>query len=278
LQRAIDSLRHQTAGRVQIVIVANGARVDATLLERLKQAPDLQVIHQVQGGVTRAQQTGREAINTEFFGFLDDDDEYLSDAVALRASMLAADPSIDFVASNGYRHRKGADELLISGSLDVQSRPLHTLGHTNWLASCGGLFRSSSVGPEFFKAEVTHLEWTHLAYALLSHHKRMAFLDRPTFRIHDTPRSLSKSLAYRQGVLQALHRIRAMPLPGQVRKRVSLKLGAAHHELAEHCLKELQGSLAWRHHMDSLFTPGGIRYLSFTRHLLRQIPRFLRSR
>ena len=80
-----------------------------TRVERLEEA-----------SVAKAQQLGRRSSRTEFFCFLDDDDEYLPGAVSMRLNELRADSSVDVVVTNGferivdnsYRMRAGASSNL----------------------------------------------------------------------------------------------------------------------------------------------------------------------
>ena len=44
--------------------------------------------------------------------------------------------------------------------------PLRALVIENWLASCGGLFRSDRVSIDYFDGVTRHYEWTFLAYSL----------------------------------------------------------------------------------------------------------------
>jgi hypothetical protein len=71
--------------------------------------------------------------------------------------------------------------ISLSRSAPVRLTPLRALKVQNWLASCGGLYRSRSVSIEYFDEEATYFEWTLLAYKLASKLK-MAFVDVPAYR------------------------------------------------------------------------------------------------
>ena len=70
-----------------------------------------------------------------------------------------------------------------------------------WLASCGGLYRTSMVDVRAFAGLPRFLEWTYLGLKLAST-RRMFFLDQPTFRVHDSEDSLSKSVDIGLGQLR----------------------------------------------------------------------------
>jgi hypothetical protein len=93
------------------------------------------------------------------------------------------------------------------------------------------------------------------------------FLDMPTFRLHDSDGSLSKSDEYHVGNVAAIERILALPLPNHVRAGLRRRLGAAHHTISVRQLAAGYRAGAWRHHWFSLVHPGGLQYLSYTRFL-----------
>lgn len=267
LQRAIATAREQDNAAVSVIVVVNGERFVPENLETLRRDPALTVLYQQQGSAPLAQQLGRQAVRTEFFAFLDDDDEYLPGALGHRVQPMLDQHAIAFVASNGYRHTEGRDMLAVSSAAALRADPLLSLCNENWLASCGGLFRSASVGPEFFEEPAAYLEWTYLAYKLALK-LPMAWVDTPTYRIHDTAGSLSKSAAYREAELGVLERILALGLPPRVATRVRNKIGRACHDLAHQHVLQAMPAVAWRYHALSLRQPGGWRYLLYSRKLL----------
>jgi glycosyltransferase involved in cell wall biosynthesis len=267
LQRAIDSARDTEGVEVSVIVVVNGKRFDQACLDELQSRSDIAVAYRDEGSAPLAQRHGRSMVQTEFFAFLDDDDEYLPQALAHRCTPLLADPSLDFVATNGYRRLGTEDRIVVSNAQSVQADPLAALTRENWLASCGGLFRTASVSLDYFDNPAPFLEWTYLAYRLALDFK-MAFVDVPTFRINDTPASLSKSAAYREAELSVLLHIAGLPLPRAVGRQVRGKVGRVYHDLSFEARLQGQGARAWLLHARSLLLPGGWRYLGYSRKLL----------
>lgn len=267
LKRAIASVRTQENVRVDVIIVVNGNRFDPASFEALKENKQVQVWYQTQGSAPLAQRLGRSKVASDFFAFLDDDDEYLPGALERRVQPLLADRDIDFVASNGLRMVNGNDRVAILHPEAIDADPLWALCKENWLASCGGLFRSSSVTVGYFDDPAPFLEWTYLAYKLASSLK-MHFLDIATFRIHDSPTSLSKSDAYRQAEAGVLMRILALDIPPRVRMLLRRKIGRTYHELSSHHAAIGRTRLAWRYHLMSLTLPGRWQYILYSRRLL----------
>lgn len=246
LLRAIDGLLHHQSGNVRVLVVVNGNRFDASLLESLRARLDIEVCYLERGSLPAALSFGRSQVNTPYFGFLDDDDEYLPGAIPARLAVMQADPTIDCVATNGYRQSSTKRTLAIAHVERVQADPLDALNTACWLASCGGLFRASSIDQQFFDPELSHIEWTALAFKIAAA-RRVAFLDEPTFIIHKTPQSLSGSLRYKQGVAKSLDALKSLPLPPGPRAKLLRKIAAAHLVAADSYAAQGDTRHAWDH-------------------------------
>src|SRR5690242_16339843 len=192
LRRALGSLRSQSPAKALPIVVVNGANRDPAAIQYLRSCADLKLIELEHGDLPTARAKGREAVDTEFFGVLDDDDEYLPGAFSVRLETLRGNPSIDAAVTSGVRQVSGRDEPWMARIEDFQADPLGALVITNWLPSCAGLFRSRTVGLELFSSMPTYLEWTYLAF-ILSSQRQVRFIGKPTYRIHaDTPNSMTK--------------------------------------------------------------------------------------
>ena len=180
---------------------------------------------------------------------------------------MLGNPDTAFVASNGYRMVEGRDDLAVQHPADLVADPLFALCRENWMSSCGGLFRSARVTPDFFDDPAPFLEWTYLAYKLALEFP-MAWVGQPTFRIHDTPGSLSKSEKYQAAEVDVLRRIAALRLPPHVASSIKQKIGLAYHNLSGHNIVLGRAGPACRFHWMSLRQPGGWRYLLYSRKVL----------
>jgi glycosyltransferase involved in cell wall biosynthesis len=268
LLRAIDSLLGQRDVAVLPLVVVNGNRFDPALVEILRRRTDIRVHTIGEGRVTAAQRAGREQVQSEFFSFLDDDDEYLSGALSARLAPLEADPSVDVVVSNGYRMTGGRKTACLDDVARVAADPLRGLVDANWLPSCGGLFRTARVGPEFFDAPLAHHEWTHLAFRLALG-RRLAFIADMTYLIHDTPGSASKSADHELATAAVLDAVLRLDLDAATRRLVRRNYGRALHVRAEHALGAGEIGKAWSYHVASLRQPGGLGSFGlYTRKLL----------
>lgn len=220
-----------------------------------------------QASLSAAILAGRRLVDTPFFSFLDDDDEYLPGATSIRLDALARNPDAAFAVANGFRSLDGHDTLALEWSGDIAIDPLKSLLKRNWLASCGGLFRTAAVEPELFEDVPRYLEWTWIAYRIVTAGKVPLFVDEPVFRVHDTPGSESKSEAYLLAHPGILQRMRARASRADIRHLLSRKLASAWHSVCTHYVEQRMGRAAWLAHIRSCMVGDGYRYLTFTRKL-----------
>lgn len=267
LKRAIASAAAQERVSVELIIVVNGLRFDPECYEELRSMPGLNVVYLEEGSLPLALKHGRSLATAPYFAFLDDDDEYLPGALWRRLQPLLSDEAIDYVVSNGYSCKEGRDEQAVTNVEAVRNDPLRALLHENWLASCGGLYRSSRISAGYFDGKTRYLEWTLLAYKLASSRK-MVFVDEPTYRIHDSLGSLSKSEAFREAEIGVLAQILTLDLPAAIKAGLRVKIGRAYHGLSNHYRRKGDFRRAWRCHLASLRHPEGFRYLVYSRRLL----------
>lgn len=266
LARAIDSVAAQRDVAVEIVVVVNGPAVDEASYAALRADPRLRVERLEQGSAPGACRHGRAVATGEFFSFLDDDDEYLPGALATRCAPLRADPAVDFVVTDGY----GGDGSKLWSNVDVRSitaDPLGSLMQSNWLASCGALFRAASIGVTQFDGLARMVEWTMLAYRLVADGFRFVLLEQPTFRLGDTPGSLSKTFEYQIGTIDMLRALLADARSAPVRDLLHRKLSDSMHLVADVHRVRGEWLQAWNWHLRSLGHRGGLRYASFTARL-----------
>ena len=272
LQRAIDSIRTSSTKPVMVIPVVNGQRFSPGVCAWLKGQTDLHYIQIEEGSLPLALLEGRLRVQTEYFGFLDDDDEYLPGTLDAKIDALMAHPNLDIVISNGYRQSQGIQSVFHPDIGGVIKDPLGTLFERNWLASCGGLFRTRSATVHFFENPHPYAEWTWLAFRLCMAQKKLGAIDIPGFRIHDTPGSLSKTTAYQQSYFSLFERMLQAKPPHRIASRIRNYVSAAYHQVSEDELRRGNRFGAFKAHLRSIMSsPRGLRYLSYTRHLLRKV-------
>jgi glycosyltransferase involved in cell wall biosynthesis len=269
LQRAIASAITQDGVNAEVMLVVNGDRYDPECLAALRARADLRVHYRTEGSLPLALRTGRQLVKAPFFCFLDDDDEYLPGALVTRLRPLIEDDDLDLTVTPGLRCVDGVDRpVLVELTPEAVNRDaLAALSVENWLASCGGLYRTASIGLDHFDGVTKYYEWTYLAHRLALD-KKLLYVAEPTFRINDTSDSLSKSVGYRLSELEFLHKLLDLPLPRRARTAIRRKIGGAHHRMSDYCRQQGWPARAWQHHFSSLLYPGGWKYVTYSRHLM----------
>jgi hypothetical protein len=268
LKRAIRSIRLSSNEPVDIIVVVNGTRFDKAVCDWLKDQPDVIYFYQEIASQIEAIKAGRNLIATEYFSFLDDDDEYLCGATDQKLLKLKENFASDFVVANALRHQFGADTRIYSRMERVEHDPLGKLMEFAWLNSGNALFRTSSVGPDCFDDLPAYAEWTWLAFRMVLTGKALCVLDVPVVRIYDTPASLSKTSAYVLAYVSLFKQMLAIGVPRRIKKLIKKKLCNAYHDASTLALQEDRFLWAWIFHLRSLTHLNGWKYLSYSRHLL----------
>lgn len=269
LDRAIASVLGQRGIAALPLVVVNGARFDPDDVAALAADPRLRVERIAGAGVSAARLAGRRAVETEFFAFLDDDDEFLPDSLARSVARLRADPSVDVVVTNGLRDVGGVRTVCFDGFAAHTGDPARDLVRENWLASCGGVYRTAAVGADSFDGLPDYFEMTLLAFRLALA-RRIVRIDEPGFVIHeDAAERASRSVRYHLNEQAILREMEALAPDAALKRALRKKRSAALHHCATVCLEAGRRREAWTYHLRSILTGGGWRYIPSTRHLVR---------
>lgn len=268
LRRAIASLIPQAGPAPAILVVVNGRQADPAVLAALAGRTEVELLQIPQESFGVALLAGRQAVRTRYFGFLDDDDEYLPGGLARRMEALLAEPAADLVVTNGLSRTDRGDFPAYHNLPAVAADPLGALFRESWLASCGGLFRTDRVPVTLFADSHPYFEWSWLAFRLATAGARIAVLDEATFVVNDTPGSASKEPRALLSAVAYYRRLLSLPQRPDLKGIIDRRLCRALHCLADHQMQTGQIPAAWRHHWASLRSPGGWRHLSFSLRLL----------
>jgi glycosyltransferase involved in cell wall biosynthesis len=268
LLAAIASIKNSTRYPLEIIVVVNGDRRCPSVMQDLASEAALQIVIQEESNLPMARAQGRRRAAGKFFCFLDDDDEILPGGIDLRLRPMLDDESVDVVITNGLRRTTSGDVVNVRNLPRPGDDILSALFNENWLASCGGMFRTGSIEPSAFDVMPRYLEWTWLAFSLCLAKKKMFFVDRPTYRINPTSGSLSSSDEYMLAHGDVLGRMLRAEIPKHIRQRIRVLQTSHDHLLAEHHLRQGNRMRALRAHARCIFSPTGIRYLPFSWRLL----------
>lgn len=267
--RAIASIQAASIDPVRIVVVVNGDRFDSDLVELLQGRPDVDVVQITEGSVTKAQLAGRRAVTSDYFSFLDDDDEYLPGALDLRLALLEATPDAALSVTNGYRFLDNTDRVLYSRMDKVSERPLFEIFQQIWLNSCNHLFRSSDLPIGYFEDAPPYMEWTWLAFRLAMTGKKVAASTEVTFRYNDTPGSLSKTAKYHASRVTVYNHMLAMQPPPDIADIIRRRRSSAWHDIASAELEAGATSKAIAAHVNSMTSHwSGIKFATYSRYIV----------
>jgi hypothetical protein len=268
LMRAVESIRRSAAGQIRIITVVNGGRADPEICQWLQDQPDIHYERVTTPSSPLAIFRGRALVQTPFFSMLDDDDEYLIGGTDLKLSAFAAHTGADIVVTSGFRRVGDVDRLAMSEIDQVPMTPLASLFQSAWLSSCNSLYRSSSFPQAFFADPHPYAEWTWLAFKLALAGKQITATNQPTFRINDTPDSLSKSDSYHDAYQSLYQRMLDLEPPTDVVRTIRSRIGSDWHDQSVRALSrgDLRGAIGC--HCRSLVLPDGLRYLAYSRRLI----------
>lgn len=273
IERAIRSVEAQEGVAVETVIVVNGDRYDKTLLTKLKANTGMKIIQLAEGNVSLARYKGVLESTGKFFCFLDDDDEFLPDAMHQRVSFLTKHQHADVIVTNGFFHQDGDKLWVPPNSSDyINNDPAGTFLKANWFASPASAFRRSSIDTKIFDIKLKYFEWTYLFFLLLSKGKSIQYSESVTYRVYkDNPLSISKSDEYFRSHLEFLRILQQLPLSPTTQKALKAKQVIALNSLSNYHLTRKDWKSAWIAHFQCLFG-GGWRFLPYTRHLILPRP------
>jgi glycosyltransferase involved in cell wall biosynthesis len=269
LKNAIDSIFRAASKDVSIIVAVNGNKQSPAVIKMLESFDRVRIEYFDFSSAPLACLEGVRLVSTPYYCFLDDDDEYLPNAIDDRLKKISSNDHIDFVVTNGYRNVAGIDSIYLTEIDSIASDPMKALFHQNWLASCGVLFRTDRIGPEYFENPHPYVEWTWLAFNLIMSGRNIAVINRPTYRINETSASVSKSAEYFVSIYGLYKRmLQCSPHPQTVRL-INGRLADWFHSDAEQKWQQGRMLAAWRSHFQSLKFMGGLRYLTFTRKLFK---------
>jgi glycosyltransferase involved in cell wall biosynthesis len=260
-RRALRSVLSQEGVRAVPLVVFNGQGVDPVVLQEAQDDAHIRTLVLEQTDLPAALLAGRRLVEQPWFAELDDDDELLPGALALRVQVLEALPDHGAVVTNGIRRGSDNDILHLPDAKVFEPDPLRALLELNWLLPGSWLCRTDAVGESVFVGIPRYLECTFIA-ARLATLTSLAFVQEPTVVYHeDTPGSESKSSRYVLGQEAALRRILELELPPDVRRLFELRLARACWSAA--LLHAASGDLrpASRQWARGLRYPGGWRLL-----------------
>lgn len=268
LRRAISSALDQGKAAVRVIVVVNGDRFNQALVDELRSRADVQLHHLATAGVSAARYAGRGLVETEYFAFLDDDDEFLPDGLTKGLDYLEKNSDVDLVVTNGYRIFEDRCELCFPQFGQMTEDPALDLFRENWLTSAGGLYRTDRFDVSFFSDLPNYFELTVLALKVALQ-KKIVRIDTITHLLHSYGSDrVSVSEEYFEHQLDMLDKLASLTTRPDVLKEIGRKRAKC---LNGQAIKSLHDGRYWealRSHISCLAQRDGYRYISASLHFL----------
>jgi glycosyltransferase involved in cell wall biosynthesis len=268
LKRACDSARAMAGNHdYSIIVVANGPKVSAKVLEWLLSRSDTRVVRLRSGSYPLARRVGAEIAASEFVAFLDDDDELLPNTLDRKIAYFREHPEVDVLVTDGLRVNGSTSERIFPPPEARSADLVETMMSTGWGASSLTL-RTQNIDFSAFDAEFRHLEWT-LTTLTLARCNRFGFLDEPTYHYYeDTPGSLWKKAEHTRVAPDAWRRLSKIYADTRYATDVRRRYGSVCHAASWDHARQGRMRDAWRLHAESLLSPGGLAFVPFSAKLL----------
>jgi hypothetical protein len=140
-----------------------------------------------------------------------------------------------------------------------------------WLSPGASIFKTDAIQAGSLNVRRDHQEWTKIAFLLAMERKRIRFLDIPTVTYSDTEGSASKSFVHQEEALYLLGEMKADPrVDKETLAVMERKYRNTLHVLANQYWRRGKLRKAWQYHLRSLRPPFTLKYLLFSRKLLRR--------
>ncbi len=266
LLRAIGSVNAQHSPAVALVVL-NGQRFNPDLVAALEVRRDIRLLRTPVGSVSKARRLGLDRVDTPAFAFLDDDDELLPEATEVRLPALL-DDSADMVATNGYRLRSG-ERMPMFDMARCTADAARDLLVANWMHSAGASYSTARVPAALFDDLGDLMEVTRFTLRI-SLGLRVLRLDVPSFVVHeDADQRASQSRKYVDAIPDVLRAMQEETPRPDLRRMLARLRGDALHACSNVALDAGELRRAWQLHAASLTAPGGLKYITYSRHILR---------
>ena len=202
IRRAAASVLGQSYENVELVVVNDGSK-DATkeiLAQLAAEYPNCRPVHQENGGVSKARNTGLSAASGDYIAFLDADDEMLPDCLE-KLYRVSREENCDIVAGPSIRVRPDGSRVL--KGYGVEGQPLIWQGrealenslkdHPATYSVWGKLYRREVLeGIRFVEGKRIH-EDSFFLFEVFGRELRMAVCAEPTIHYYMTAQSASRS-------------------------------------------------------------------------------------
>lgn len=200
IAEAVESVIRQTMTDWELIVIDDGSEYPEALDTTLAPyANRLQLIRQANGGVSAARNAGILRARSRYIAFLDSDDAWKPEFLAMQASQLDTDPSLTLVYCDAWIHGDPRFEGRRSMELAPSSGPANLLGLVSFkcsvLTSCTVVHREAVLAAGLFNPDLKVSEEFDLWLRLLLQGGRISYHREPLVHYRMRPGSLSRDSA-----------------------------------------------------------------------------------
>lgn len=188
--KCIESIQNQSYQHLEIILVDDGSTDDSgDICDQYAAYDDrIKVIHQENGGLSAARNTGIEAANGDYIGFVDSDD-YIG------LLHLLKENNLDIIEFTAFRDKNGAIiEGCNDGKLEIFDKDdaLRLAMHDCFVAAWSKLYKRSAIGDVRFPIG-RKFEDTATSYLYVANSNRVGHINRCYYYYRLNPNSITQT-------------------------------------------------------------------------------------
>lgn len=194
--KCIESIQNQSYQHLEIILVDDGSTDDSgDICDQYAAYDDrIKVIHQENGGLSAARNTGIEAANGDYIGFVDSDD-YIGLTVYEDMLHLLKENNLDIIEFTAFRDKNGAIiEGCNDGKLEIFDKDdaLRLAMHDCFVAAWSKLYKRSAIGDVRFPIG-RKFEDTATSYLYVANSNRVGHINRCYYYYRLNPNSITQT-------------------------------------------------------------------------------------
>ena len=194
--KCIESIQNQSYQHLEIILVDDGSTDDSgDICDQYAAYDDrIKVIHQENGGISAARNTGIEAANGDYITFVDSDD-YIAPNMYEDMLHILKDNDLDILEYTAFRDKDGTIiEGCNDGSLEIFNRheALKMAMHDCFIAVWSQMYKRSAIGDVRFPVG-RKFEDTAVSYLFIANTNRVGHINRCYYYYRLNPNSITQT-------------------------------------------------------------------------------------
>lgn len=194
--KCIESIQNQSYQHLEIILVDDGSTDDSgDICDQYAAYDDrIKVIHQENGGISAARNTGIEAANGDYITFVDSDD-YIAPNMYEDMLYILKDNDLDILECTAFRDKDGTIiEGCNDGSLEIFNRheALKMAMHDCFIAVWSQMYKRSAIGDVRFPVG-RKFEDTAVSYLFIANTNRVGHINRCYYYYRLNPNSITQT-------------------------------------------------------------------------------------